>query len=70
MYLWGLIPPAPVDRGYKGFFVVLTASGRCLRPCAGGMGVAACGLDDLIACGLMQVLAALSLRPRAGRFIS
>jgi len=27
MYLCGLIPPAPVDRGYKGFFVVLAASG-------------------------------------------
>ena len=35
MYLWGLIPPAPVDRGYKGFFVMLAASGGCLRPDAG-----------------------------------
>jgi len=45
MYLCGLIPPAPVDRGYKGFFVVLAASGGSLRPCAGGMGVCACGLE-------------------------
>ena len=29
------------------------------------MRVIACGLDDLIACGLTQVVAALSLRPSA-----
>ena len=55
MYLWGLIPPAPTDGGCRGFFVVLGASGGSLRPCAGGVGVCACGL--------MQVVAALSLRP-------
>ena len=65
MYLWGLIPPAPTDGGCRGFFVVLTASGGSLRPCAGGVGVCACGLDCLIACGLTQVVAALSLRPSA-----
>ena len=31
------------------------------------MRVIACGLDDLIACGLTQVVAALSLRPSALR---
>jgi len=45
MYLWGLIPPAPTDGGCRGFFVVLAASGGSLRPCAGGMGVCACGLE-------------------------
>ena len=36
-----------------------------LAALGGGMRVTACGLDDLIACGLTQVVAALSLRPSA-----
>ena len=63
MYLWGLIAPAPTDGGCRGFFVVLAASSGSLRPWVGGVGVCACGLDCLIACGLTQVVAALSLRP-------
>ena len=38
-----------------------------LAALGGGMRVIACGLDDLIACGLTQVVAALSLRPSALR---
>ena len=59
MYLWGFNRSRPHRRGIGGFVsLLLAASGGCLRPCVGDMGVAACGLDDLIACGLAQVLAA------------
>lgn len=66
MYLWGINPSRPHRRGIGGFVsVLLAASGGCLRPCVSDMGVSACGLDCLIACGLTQVVAALSLRPSA-----
>ena len=68
MYLWGFNRSRPHRRGIGGFVsLLLAASGGCLRPCVSDMGVCACGLDCLIACGLTQVVAALRryLRPSA-----
>lgn len=62
MYLWGFNRSRPHRRGIGGFVsLLLAASGGCLRPCVSDMGVSACGLDCLIACGLAQVLAAFGV---------